>query len=168
MLNFLYKLFSKGNIGFIISQIIGSIFCLTLGILSLGVFAVALWYLYNAIDITQPESLLHIFDSIGLVALAVAVLDLATTIFREITLREIDKRYPSQVRRSLTRFMTIIIIAILIEGFITIFRFIKAGQIHLLPYSGLILAGATFLIIGLGVYLKITIPVERMLEDGSK
>lgn len=158
------ELFIKGGIGFVMAQIIGSVFCFTLGVLSLGIFAVGVWYLSRAIDITKGESLLHLFDSIGLVALSVAVLDLAVTIFREIIWREMDKRHPSQVRRSLTRFGTIIIIAILIEGFITIFRFIKSGQIHLLPYSALILAGATMLIIGLGIYLKITIPVERLLE----
>jgi uncharacterized BrkB/YihY/UPF0761 family membrane protein len=158
------ELFAKGKIVFILARIIGSVFCLVLFVLSMGIFAVAVDYLIKAIDITKNESLIHLFDSIGLVVLAVAVLDLATTIFREIILRALEKRHPSQIRRSLTRFGTIIVIATLIEGFIMIFRFSKAGQIHLLPYAALILAGAIMLMIGLGVYLKITIPVERLIE----
>jgi hypothetical protein len=45
-----------------------------------------------------------------------------------------------------------------------IFRFSKAGQAHLLPYSILVLAGGTMLIIGLGIYIKITVPAETLLD----
>jgi hypothetical protein len=130
----------------------------------LGIFSIAVRHIIKAIDIANNDSIIHLFDAVGLVALSVAVLDLAITIFREIILREVDKRHPSQMRRSLTRFGTIIIIAILIEGFIMIFRFSKAGQTHLLPYSILVLAGGTMLIIGLGLYLKISIPTERFID----
>lgn len=158
----------RGKIVFFLGRLLGSIFCLMLGILSLDVFVVAVLYFSKAIDITESESLIHLFDAIGLTALAVAVLDLAITIFREVILREVDKRHPSHIRRSLTRFGTIIIIATLIEGFIMIFRFNKADQTHLLPYSALVFVAATLLIIGLGIYLKITIPVEKLIEKAEK
>jgi len=158
----------RGKIVFFIARLLGSVFCLMLGILSLGVFAVAVLYFSKAIDITKSESLIHLFDAIGLTALAVAVLDLAITIFREVILREVDKRHPAHIRRSLTRFGTIIIIATLIEGFIMIFRFNKADQTHLIPYAALVFVVATLLIIGLGIYLKITIPVEKLIEKPEK
>ena len=123
---------------------------------------------FSSYDITKSESLVHLFDAIGLTALAVAVLDLAITIFREVILREVDKRHPSHLRRSLTRFATIIIIATLIEGFIMIFRFNKADQTHLLLYSTLVFIAATLLIVGLGIFLKITIPVEKLIEKAEK
>jgi len=160
----LYELFGRGKIAFVLATILGSIFCLTLGFLSVGIFAIAVRHIYLAVDISQNKSLIHIFDAVGLVALSVAVLDLATTIFREVILRDVSKRHPSQVRKSLTRFGTIIIIAILIEGFIMIFRFSKAGQTHLIPYAILVLGGATMLIIGLGLYLKMTVPIEGLLD----
>jgi len=158
----------RGKIVFFIARILGSMFCLMLGILSLCVFAVAVLYFFKAVDIIKNESLIHLFDAIGLTALAVAVLDLAINIFREVILREIDKRHPSHLRRSLTRFGTIIIIATLIEGFIMIFRFNKADQTHLLPYAALVFVTATLLIIGLAIYLKITIPVEKLIEKAEK
>jgi hypothetical protein len=158
----------RGKIVFFVARLLGSMFCLMLGILSLGVFAVAVLYFFKAVDIIKNESLIHLFDAIGLTALAVAVLDLAINIFREVILREIDKRHPSHLRRSLTRFGTIIIIATLIEGFIMIFRFNKADQTHLLPYAALVFVTATLLIIGLAIYLKITIPVEKLIEKAEK
>jgi len=39
--------------------------------------------------------------------------------------------------------------------------------VHLLPYAVLIFAGALMLIIGLGIYLKLTIPVEKMIEKDA-
>lgn len=165
MSNIIKELIKKGKIAFLLATIIGSIFCITLGILSVGIFTVAIKHIVSAVNIEKNDSLIHLFDAVGLVALSVAVLDLAVTIFREIILREVDKRHPSQVRRSLTRFSTIIIIATLIEGFIMIFRFGKAGQIHLLPYAILVLAGGAMLIVGIGIYLKITIPAERILDQ---
>ena len=158
----------RGKIVFFIAKLLGSIFCLMLGILFLGVFAVSVSYFSKAIDITRSESLIHLFDAIGLTALAVAVLDLAITIFREVILREVDKRHPSHLRRSLTRFGTIIIIATLIEGFIMIFRFNKTDQTHLIPYSTLVFVVATLLIVGLGIFIKITIPVEKLIEKAEK
>lgn len=83
-------------------------------------------------------------------------------------MREVDKRHPSHLRRSLTRFGTIIIIATLIEGFIMIFRFNKTDQTHLIPYSTLVFVVATLLIVGLGIFIKITIPVEKLIEKVEK
>lgn len=63
MSRILRKLFDMKKVGFITAQIVGSIFCITLGILSLGVFSVAVLYLTKAVDIRQGESLIHLFDS---------------------------------------------------------------------------------------------------------
>jgi len=49
-----------------------------------------------------------------------------------------------------------------------VFRFNKSDQTHLLPYSALVFAAATLVIIGLGIYLKITIPVEKLIEKAEK
>ena len=48
-----------------------------------------------------------------------------------------------------------------------IFEFNKADQTHLLPYATLVFVAVTLLIVGLGIYLKITIPVERLIEKAE-
>ena len=164
MSNIIKELFIRGKVFFVFAKIIGSMFCLTLGLLALGLFVVAVAHIVQTKDFFQIEILTVLFEAIGLVAVAVAVLELALTIFREIIIREVEKRHPSQFRRTLTRFGIIIIIAILIEGFIMIFKFSKAGQIHLLPYAILTLGGATLLMLGIVVYLRMTIPLEKHIE----
>jgi len=60
--------------------------------------------------------------------------------------------------------MMMVIIAVLIEGLIMLFKFSETDKVHLLPYGILIFAGAFILIIGLDVYLKLTIPIEKIVE----
>ena len=130
----------------------------------MGVFLVAVEHVVQTKGFFQGDILTVLFEAIGLVAVAVAVLELSLTIFREMIMREVEKKHPSQFRRNLTRFGIIIIIAILIKGFIMIFKFGKVDQIHLMPYALLTLAGAVLLIVGMGVYLKITIPLEEQID----
>jgi hypothetical protein len=63
--------------------------------------------------------------------------------------------------------MVMVIIAILIEGLIMLFKFSETDKLNALPYAILTFAGALMLIIGLGIYLKITIPVEKLIEKDS-
>jgi hypothetical protein len=132
------------------------------------VFSVAMMYLGKSSGEPSAEpsadKLGYLFTAIGLTTIAVVVLDLAVTVYREMVSAEGEKRHPFRVRGSLTRFMMMMIIGTLIEGLIMLFKFSETDKVHLLPYAILIFSGALMLIIGLGVYLKLTIPVEKMLE----
>jgi len=169
MSNILKELFVKGKIIFFIFRGISFLFCFTLGALSTVVFSMAMIYLGRSSGKPSADKLGYIFTAIGLTTIAVVVLDLAVTVYREMVASEGEKRQPSRVRGSLTRFMVMIIIAVLIEGFIMLFRFSETDKLHSLPYAILTFAGALLLIIGLGVYLKITIPAEKLLQkdDGK-
>ncbi|MCP2520731.1 hypothetical protein NLC82_05620 [Candidatus Aminicenantes bacterium AC-335-A11] len=164
----IYKWFLKGKILIYLVRSISFIFCFTLGSISLFVFSVAGTHFAKVGAGGNGDKLSYLFTSIGLIAVAVAVLDLAVTIFREMVMPEGDKRHPSRVRGSLTRFIMIVIIAVLIEGLIMLFKFSETEQIHLLPYVFLVFASALILIIGLGVYIKITVPIEKLVEKGEE
>ncbi|MCP2605055.1 hypothetical protein NLC29_02755 [Candidatus Aminicenantes bacterium AH-873-B07] len=161
------ELFLRGKILIYLVRIISFIFCFTLGSISLYVFSVAGIHFAKVSAGGGSDKLGYLFTSIGLIAVAVAVLDLAVTIFREMVMPEGEKRHPSRVRGSLTRFIMIVIIAVLIEGLIMLFRFSETGQTHLLPYVFLVFASAFILIIGLGIYMKITVPVEKLIEKSD-
>jgi len=138
------------------------VFCLTLGMLSIYVFSVAAIYLAKASGKITSDKLNNLFTAIGLVAVAAAVLDLSVTLYREMVMPEGEKRAPARVRGSLTRFIVIVIIAVLIEGLIMFFKFSEGSEIRLLPYACLAFGAAFLLLIGLALYIKITIPVEKL------
>jgi len=164
MSTILKDLFVKGKIIFYIVRGISFLFCFTLGALSTIVFSVAIIYFGKSSGVSLADKLGYLFTAIGLTTIAVVVLDLAVTVYREMVTSEGEKRHPFRVRGSLTRFMMMVIIAVLIEGLIMLFKFSETDRLHALPYVILIFAGALLLIIGLGIYLKLTIPVEKMLE----
>lgn len=142
-------------------------FCFSLGSLSLYIFSVAAVYFARASGKPTSEKLSNLFTAIGLIAVAVVVLDLAVTIYREMVTAEGEKRDPARARGSLTRFITIVIIAVLIEGLVMLFRFSEAEKVHLLPYATLTFGAALILIIGLAWYLKISVSAEKLLEKGK-
>jgi hypothetical protein len=158
-------LFIHGKIFFCIVRGLSLLFCFTLGALSTIVFSTAMLYL-SRFSGTEPsaDKLGHLFTAIGLTTIAVVVLDLAVTVHREMATAEGEKRQPFRVRGSLIRFMMMMIIAVLIEGLILLFKFSETDKYAAIPYAILIFAGAFLLIIGLGIYLKLTIPVEKMVE----
>lgn len=164
MAKILRELFLKGKLAFYAVRAISLLFCFMLGALATIVFSEALIYLTSASGKKGPsvDKLDDLFTTIGLVAVAVVVLDLAVTIYREMVTSEGEKRHPSRVRGSLTRFIVMVVIAVLIKDLIMLFRFSEADKIHLIPYALLTFAGALLLILGLGFYLRMTIPIEKL------
>src|SRR6185369_14001053 len=63
-----------------------------------------------------------VIESIGLAAIAVVSLQIAQTIAEEEILRETHVSGPTRVRRFLSRFLVVVIVALAIEGLIATFK----------------------------------------------
>jgi len=92
--------------------------------------------------------LLH---SVGLLIVSVAIFDVGKFIIEEEVLRERELRSIREARQSLTKFMTIIIIAISLEALVLVFE-AKQERMQSLLYPGLLLIGVVSMLIGLGVF----------------
>jgi len=92
--------------------------------------------------------LLH---SVGLLIVSVAIFDVGKFIIEEEVLRERELRSIREARQSLTKFMTIIIIAISLEALVIVFE-AKQERMQALLYPGLLLLGVVSMLIGLGVF----------------
>jgi hypothetical protein len=90
----------------------------------LGVFAVA--ELWIAFDPSQQASITDRFnavlETVGLLTIAVAALELSQTILEEEVRREAHLAAPTRVRRFLSRFMVVIIVSLSIEFLVIVFR----------------------------------------------
>jgi hypothetical protein len=127
-----------------------------------------LWGSVNLLDIDMnPE---HIFKSIILITLSIAIFDLAKTIFEEEVLLYKDPRRHSEIRKTLTRFLASIIIAISIEALMLVFKFTMSDPSKLV-YSLGILAAVGFMLISLGIYVflgtKSEISVKRFERENK-
>ena len=74
---------------------------------------------------------------------------------------------PSEARRSLTKFVSTIAIAVFIEALVMVFR--QGSQdIALILYPAAILVTGVLIILGLGLYQRLSADVEQQVEARDK
>ena len=104
---------------------------------------------------------------IGYVVVAIAVFDVAKYLIEEEVVRGREMRVASETRKSLTRFISTIAIAIFLESLVTIFR-VSQSEVEKLVYPTLLLFTGMLLVLGLGVFQRLSASVEQEVEDGRE
>lgn len=104
--------------------------------------------------------------SVGAIIIAVAIVDVAKFMIEEEVMERKENRSPREVRETLTKVLIIVTIAVGIEGLIYIFK-AGAKDISLLIYPAILILTAVVMIVGLGLYQKLSVAAERMDRDGS-
>jgi hypothetical protein len=122
-----------------------------------------LWRGVNPINVISLRGRFGaLLESIGLLTIAVAAFELGQTILEEEVWREVHTSGPTRVRRFLSRFMIVIIVALGIEAMISVFQFAHDDPTHL-PHASLIGVAAATLLAGWGFFIKCNTSAE-MLE----
>jgi putative Mn2+ efflux pump MntP len=138
---------------------------LVLMAMSLSLVGFALTELYSAVTRQWGEVGDALLDAIGYVVIAMAVFDVAKYFIEEEVIRGREMRIASEARRSLTKFMSTISIAVFIEALVTVVRVSKQDVDKMFPPT-LLLISAIIIVVGLGVYQKLSVTVER--HEGAK
>jgi hypothetical protein len=103
--------------------------------------------------------MLKIVDSVGLMIIGFAVVETAKFIAEEEILRKRELRSATESRRSLTKFITIMVIAGSLEALVMVF---KTSRTHIPDtlYPALLLAASIIALIGLGTYQYLSSRIE--------
>lgn len=109
---------------------------------------------------------LSALSGIGYVVVSIAVFDVAKYLVEEEVVRGRELRVASEARRSLTRFISTIAIAIFLEALVTVFR-VTQQDVDELLYPTALLIAAILLVLGLGVYQRLSVTVEKRDQDGQ-
>lgn len=124
---------------------------------AIALVARGLWDIVRAFG--QPSVETHLLRAVGLIVVAMAVFDVAKYLFEEEVVGNRELGQTEEARKSLTKFMVIIIIALSLQGLTFIFI---TGQtnVQLLLYPvGLIVTGG-LLMLGVGYYQKLSVHTE--------
>ena len=105
--------------------------------------------------------------AIGYVVISLAVFDVAKYFIEEEVIRAREMGIASEARRSLTKFIATISIAVFIEGLVTVFRASKEDVERMLYPTALLLT-AILIVVGLGVYQRLSAQVERQVDAKDK
>jgi len=135
----------------------------TLMLLALALVGFGAFELVSALSQDWHEGGNAILTAIGYVVIALAVFDVAKYFVEEEVLRNRSLVTTSDVRRSLTKFISTIAIAVFIEGLVIAFQ-VSKHDVDKMPYPTALLATAILIVLGLGAYQRLNVEVERQVD----
>ena len=127
--------------------------------LSLALVAFAAVDLYDNVNRSRGEFGDALLSAIGYVVIAMAVFDVAKYFIEEEVVRGRELRIASEARRSLTKFISTISIAVFIEALVTVVR-VSKQDVDKMIYPNILLLSGIVIVIGLGVYQRLSVAVE--------
>jgi hypothetical protein len=109
----------------------------------------------------------NLMNGVGLLIVSLAIADVAKFVVEENVVRDREMRSPAEALRSLTKFMTIIIIALSLEGVVGIFEAGREKKFADLVYPSIVVAAAIFALVGLGAFQYLSRRSQREAAHGS-
>jgi Ni/Fe-hydrogenase subunit HybB-like protein len=103
----------------------------------------------------------QIIEAVGLLAAAVVALQISQTIAEEEVIRDAHISAPTRVRRFLSRFFVVVVVALVIEGLVATFKAIHEDMAQLVYAAALLLASAA-LLAGWGVFIRLNRFAEEL------
>ena len=102
-----------------------------------------------------------LLNCIALLTIAVAALELGQTIVEEEIQRASHMSSPSRVRRFLSRFLVVLVVALSIEALVAVFRFSRDDPSNL-PYAAAIGLMAAALLAAWGIFIRLNLGAEHL------
>lgn len=107
------------------------------------------------------EAAQEVIEAIGILAAAVVALQIAETIVEEEVVRDADISAPTRVRRFLSRFFVVIVVALGIEGLVATFHAVH-NELQELLYVGALVSGVGVLLAAWGVFVHLNRSAEEL------
>jgi hypothetical protein len=153
-------------------QIIGKLFAVSYSIiivlfvccgLTLIFFAaLELWHGLNPSAALPLQGRFNsVLQGIGLLTIAVVAFELGQTILEEEVQRKVQVSAPTRVRRFLSRFMVVVVVALAIECLVTVFELAHEDPSRL-PHAAAIGIAAAVLLAAWGVFIKLNKSAEEL------
>lgn len=115
----------------------------------------------------NDEAALTVIEAVGLLAVAIVSLQIAQTIAEEEVIREAHVSAPTRVRRFLSRFMVVVVVAAAIEGLIATFKLLREDP-ERLPQAASILVAVGVLMAGWGYFIRCNRDAEELEPEAMR
>jgi hypothetical protein len=134
---------------------------------SLLLIAIAVRTGWGAVHALDAGAALVVIEAMGLIAVAVVALQIAQTITEEEVIREAHISAPTRVRRFLSRFLVVVVVAIAIEGLVGTFKALRENP-NQLPQAAMILLSVGVLLAGWGIFIKCNRAAEELEPEAME
>ena len=149
----------------LLTRCVFSVISLALMVLSAGLIVYAGIQLIAVFRTPEANIGTTLLESVGYMVIAVAVFEVAKFIFEEEVIDPSEKGHAGEARRSMTKFVSTISIAVFLEALVSIFETSKAHRMDQMLYPTLLLFAGVALIVGLGAYQRLSASAERDVDD---
>lgn len=146
--------------------VIGVLFAVC-GIALIGFSILQLWTGLSPGDLPIPARLDTVLESLALMTVALAALELAQTIIEEEVQRDVHMSAPTRVRRFLSRFMVVLVVALTIESLVLVFRY-SHEQPQNMVYAVMVGICAAALMVAWGVFIRLNTSAEALEPEGMQ
>ena len=109
----------------------------------------------------------EVIDAVGLLAAAVVALQIAQTIAEEEVVREVHVSAPTRVRRFLSRFLVVLVVALVIEGLVATIKALHEDM-SLLLHASLLVLSSGVLLAGWGVFIRLNRAAEELEPEAMR
>lgn len=148
------------------STIIYVLATMTMGVTALGLVGSSILKIYYALT-HFPINQSILLDAVSLVVISIAIFDVAKYIMEEEILRDRELREPKEAREAITKFMVIIALVVALEGIVFIFDLGKEQPEYLI-YPVLLLFISVIMVVGLGIYQRLSLNAEKDLAKSKE
>lgn len=131
-------------------------FALVFHFISVALILLAIYGIVSAIGIRGEDLVPSIINSINTLVIALAMYELGTGISKEYTQMDDGHNIISSIRRSITRFVGTVVIALVLESLIMIIKYSQVGLAGNLHYPVAIIIATSILLLSLGGFLLMT------------
>lgn len=142
---------------------------LVFGLTSVVLLVLAVLELWSASSVygTAPLALraAGAIEAIGLLTVALMALEMAQTVIEEEVLRRVHVSAPTRVRRYISRFLVVVVVALSIESLVGVVTTLHENTADL-PRAAAVAVGAAALLAAWGVFVKLNRSVEELEPEG--
>ena len=127
-----------------------------------------LWHAFSfRIEQSTRDRFNTVLEAVGMLTVALVTLELGQTIFEEEVMRDVKVSGPTRVRRYLSRFFVVIVIALAIETLVSIFELMHEDPAQL-PYAAAVGGCAAMLLLSWGVFVRLNRSAEELEPEAME
>lgn len=152
---------------FPVAQFVVGVLFAACGIALVAFSAIQIWSGVAPGDMSFSERLDTVLEALAVITVALAALELGQTIIEEEVQREVQMSAPTRVRRFLSRFMVVLVVALAIESLVLVFRYSHEAPENM-AYAALVGVSAAALMVAWGVFVRLNRSAEELEPEGMR
>ena len=133
----------------------------------LALAALELWQAIGPGDSPLGTRAATAIESIGLITVSLMALEMAQTVLEEEVIRRAQVSAPTRVRRYLSRFLVVVVVALSIESLVGVVEALHRDPSDL-PRAASVAVGAAALLAAWAVFVRLNRSVEELEPEGLR